>query len=615
MKIYLLDAGLTNCKNASVKIFIDLCRSELKKYVASYVCDISTDEDCIAQRNSVSQESVLCFFVGDGEYSKAVRSFMQSALDNKAEIWPIALDKDYRMPCKPVSDKQSFDIPTYIEKRQWSPNNMQAVAQIYARKIIGKVLSNRYSDNAKYFISHRRFDGEDLARQIAEKLRVMTLDSHTVYRDVAWVETGDEARSDIDKNLKSSDVLIFLHTAECANSKEVFRELDFAMVHEIPILWICVDNADPKKLTLRPSEQPHLAYSSSEVLDEKRIASICDEIDAKCFELIMNSSKDVISYISSLTDMDGHDDVFVNSFKNDPYHYIVRYKAYTSDTYDDGIQKHYVQYFGRKLKESDVKKEQEIEEYGVDRCIFLDKGSMREKLPASGTECWADNYADYMDNIKENIRRTHEDRTRGEIIVISGAFPDCDEIYKPSLTQAIMVYAKEILRNGYILSFGAHPTFQRALFVIGEKYGFGNEKCIHMHMAKQYLKTYSEEDMAFIHNHCELKTSNNLQEMREAMIGEKCVVAMICLGGKIKADKREQGVDIEVELARQYGVPVFLIGTVGGRSDQMGSEYEKTGNWSALNTLGKEFNEDLIHKINHQEMAQRLIRKIGEKKV
>ena len=41
---------------------------------------------------------------------------------------------------------------------------------------------------------------------------------------------------------------------------------------------------------------------------------------------------------------------------------------------------------------------------------------------------------------------------------------------------------------------------------------------------------------------------------------------LICLGGKIKPDKSQQGVDIEVNLAKKVNIPVALVGTVGGRS-------------------------------------------------
>lgn len=54
-------------------------------------------------------------------------------------------------------------------------------------------------------------------------------------------------------------------------------------------------------------------------------------------------------------------------------------------------------------------------------------------------------------------------------IIISGAFPDCDEIYKQSLIDALVLFAKVIIRGGYQLTFGAHPTFQELFLMLQKK--------------------------------------------------------------------------------------------------------------------------------------------------
>ena len=51
-------------------------------------------------------------------------------------------------------------------------------------------------------------------------------------------------------------------------------------------------------------------------------------------------------------------------------------------------------------------------------------------------------------------------------IIISGAFPDGEEIYKQTLTDALVIFAKSILKSGYTLTFGSHPTFQELFFEI-----------------------------------------------------------------------------------------------------------------------------------------------------
>ncbi|MEO2705537.1 hypothetical protein ABHA60_18635, partial [Blautia wexlerae] len=81
-----------------------------------------------------------------------------------------------------------------------------------------------------------------------------------------------------------------------------------------------------------------------------------------------------------------------------------------------------------------------------------------------------DSIEDFYYYWNEYIERKGEKTklNKGEI-VISGAFPDCDEIYKQCLTDALVVFSKAIIREGYILTFGAHPTFQELFFETARK--------------------------------------------------------------------------------------------------------------------------------------------------
>lgn len=105
--------------------------------------------------------------------------------------------------------------------------------------------------------------------------------------------------------------------------------------------------------------------------------------------------------------------------------------------------------------------------------------------------------------------------------------------------------------------------------------------------------------------------SDGLQKMRETMICREKNELLICLGGKIKEDKTQQGVDIEVQLARAVGVPVALVGTVGGRSSDYAFERIKAHNWSDLNSWSDELNESLFYNVNHRLMIRKLLNEIG----
>ena len=123
-------------------------------------------------------------------------------------------------------------------------------------------------------------------------------------------------------------------------------------------------------------------------------------------------------------------------------------------------------------------------------------------------------------------------------------------------------------------------------------------------MDKKYIGQY---DLEVLKENCTLILADSLQEMRENMICKEKSEMLICLGGKIKEDKSQQGVDIEVELAKKIGIPVALVGTVGGRSSEYALEKIQEENWTELNSWNKELNESLFYNLNHRLMIKSLL--------
>lgn len=238
------------------------------------------------------------------------------------------------------------------------------------------------------------------------------------------------------------------------------------------------------------------------------------------------------------------------------------------------------------------------------KLFLLSTHGKRDSKTSDNRVC-EENYEDYIANI-QNVLGEHSPK-KGKRIIISGAFPDYDEIYKNSLTEAVIIYTRQIIRNGYTLVFGAHPTFQQIIFDIGELYSSDVKDSIEMHMSQEYADTY---DLELLNKKCSVVLSNDIQEMRKNMICRDKAEMLICLGGKLKDDPSQQGVDIEVGMARKCGIPVALVGTVGGRSSEYAYELLKQGKWEAINSWGSELNEGLFYNVNHRLMVERLLRKI-----
>lgn len=611
MKVIFCEPELTMEKVGNAEKFFEECKSVLDLYVANRQYVFSIFQINQLMTGEVDSNDILIFFNSEkGEYAEPVLKLIRKYNDAQCRIWAIAMEGNpaCRRPPEPVSQKQSFDVASRCENRNPLKNNMKAIAQTFARKIIAQTLSPLYRDEVLYFISHRRSDGEHIAAKLADGLRLLTRERN-VYRDVVSVEVGNDAQEDIDKNLELSDALIFLQTEQAQDSSYIMKELCYALINDIPILWIQIDNASYDKLPIRPGEAPMLSYKSEEFDSPERLEEIVDEVEEKCFQLIMNSSNQVYSYIEYLDNMRNTNKIKLFGDKHATLAYEVEYEENTKDLYDPKIRKHYIQCFGRNPKENDIQsfltRVKETETYHKnDRLFLLSNHGSREKHVAD-VKVIEENYDDYIMNL-ENVSGNKREKKHKRII-LSGAFPDYDEIYKSSLLEALSVYSKEIIKNGYTLVFGAHPTFQQIIFDIGALYASDVRYSIEMHMDKNYSGDY---DLDELQEKCTLILSDDLQTMRERMIcGEKSEL-LICLGGKIKPDKSQQGVDIEVELAQKAGTPIALVGTVGGRSSEYALEKIIKDDWSDLNSWDKELNEKLFYNVNHKLMIKRLLDKI-----
>lgn len=608
MKIILCSPKLTIPDLESATDFYEKCKVILDTYTVhtQYISTLYQMNQMIT--GVADKEDILIFFTSkEGVYDESVLRILNKYHDAGCRIWPIAMlaNPKCQKPPVPVDKYQSFDVSCCNENRNPLKNNMGAIAQLFARKIIAQALSPLYQDDVLYFISHKRSDGKHIAAKLADELPTL-IRERKVYRDIVRVKVGTDAQKDIDENLKISDVLIFLQTKDAQKSEWIMKELAYALVYNIPVLWIQIDGADYSQMKIRPGEEPVLKYDSKEFDCPERLIEIADEIEEQCFTLMMHSSNQVYTYIEYLQDMSNKNTIKLVGDQKAILAYELEYKKENCDLYDEGIQKHYIQCFGRNPKENDIAafrdrvKASEVYEKN-DKLFVLSMHGSRKKNTGD-EKILEENYDDYIVNL-ENISGKEIEK-KNKRIILSGAFPDCDEIYKVSLIEALVVYAKEIIRNGYILVFGAHPTFRELIFDIGRLYSPDVRYSIEMHMDQKYAKEY---DMDELQKKCTLILSDGLQAMRERMIHKEGDEILICLGGRIKDDKSQQGVDIEVEIAKEVGIPVALVGTVGGRSSEYAYEKICEDNWSDLNSWDKDLNQRLFYSVNHRLMIRKLL--------
>ena len=590
--------------------FMKIVEEQLNEYGIEFQIITSSNVSINKRRLDSSSLVVVC---NGSRYKDDIESFIEEAVQKEAEIWPIAINKEDRLPEGPISRKQSYDVWEQLRRRNLDKSQISTIALSFSRKIIARVLPTLYNENGEIFISHRRLDGEDIAAKIYDRLK-MQAESMTPFRDVARINVGEEAQPVIDEAMKDCEIFIFVHTPKAAESEWILKELLFAMLRCIPVLWIQIDDADEKKLKIKPSEKPHLQYKSENFIEEKDLIEIADEILDKSFSLIMENSHRVFDYIKSIESLFGsriiceHQDkmIYRISMERKGYHYPQR------------TIEQYFQVFGRMPTDTDLVDLNPLKENEkLDSVVALSNKTLnfaeKHGIIMDSIEDFYYYWNEYIEGKKEKIKLN-----RGEI-VISGAFPDCDEIYKQCLTDALVIFSKAIIREGYILTFGAHPTFQELFFETARKTNTHDAKnSLKMFISNWFMERQLDKEEYYKMNCHLFKTekkedlNKSLQIMRRKMIQRREVKALVCLGGKIKKNKEEEGIREEIELARAYDIPVFIVGTVGGCSAEVAIEYQKSG-WKNLNDASDEINEEFLNSIDYFGLVRTMLKLVEDK--
>lgn len=592
------------------RVFYEACKKELENFFP----DVQYLSNSRHVRHFIhdyeGEGIVLAFFApASGQSEKDIDKLLERCHTKNSVIWPVAIGKKNRRPPEVVKDYQSFDVSSQLENRNFPKDSIRTIAFIFARKLISQAVPSMIYEKCRYFLSHKRSDGEKIAGKLADEINLLARERRG-YRDVVEVHVGENAQNEIDAALKDSDVLILLHTPQARESEYVKREVLYALLHDIPVLWIQIDGAPATGFEYIPLKSPHLKYDSADFDEPERLEQIANDVERQCFYLSMNHSGNIYNYIDLLKDLRNTYPIKITNDRDRYFAYYLDYKCKRTPTYMDSHIKQYIQCYGRKPKREDRcqlrERSRRIVSGDVNSVVLLYNGADNRSLDRNVYE---DNYEDYLFDLERKL--SGKIRKRNRSIIISGAFPDCDEIYQSSLSEALISYAKEIIQQGYTLIFGAHPTFQRILFEIGQKYSVYPADAVHMYMPEDFANGYERkelEEMATIY--ISPKGANldeSLTVMRRQMIQESHAEALICLGGRIKQDKSQQGVDEEIRLAREIGMPVFLSGSVGGRSSELAAELWRRQGWQEINDAGAELNENILYSMNHRKMAHKIL--------
>lgn len=604
MKVYILAPKST--KNyeeniSKVMDFSEILESQLGSYgIEHYRVQKMNYKRCISQ---LDNDSIVVAFNG---YLDTYYDFLKEALNKKSKIFPVAFDKENREPPVIISNKQSFDVYDQLRRRNLSDDYIEIPANVFARKIISECMPTICNEDINIFLSHKRLDGEEITASICDTLNILA-PKKEFFRDIVNVNVGENAQDVIDNALVYSDVMVFFHTELSATSDWILKEILYALINNIPILWVKIGNPDNKSLKYMPSEKPHLKYLEEDFTNQDRLNEIADQILDKSYEMLLNKSNDVYDEMNCIADLLNDKLELINDTKM-LYTLSLPRKGYS---YPQRTINQIVQFFGRIPKQSDADALKSIlAQYPpseFDSAVML---SNRVITRTEYDDILSDNFDDFYYTYFKYLKGHSSDLPYD--IVISGAFPDSDEIFKQNLTYSLICFVKEILKEGFNLCFGAHPSFQELIFDTA-KIVTGN----YVEKVKMYISNYfvPHNNILQFKDRCtpiEVDKIQNdrilsLTELRKKLIERKSVKALICLGGKIKENKSDEGIREEIAIAKSRGIPVFLIGSVGGCSSEIAKVCSQNGNWGEINVAPKDLNITLMKGIDYKKSARLVI--------
>ena len=154
---------------------------------------------CVNEKNiylaeyALNKNSIIIVFNENLEANKTIISFLKKALKEEALIFPIAMNRNTRIPLEVISKKQSYDVYEELRNRNLSEEYLDSIAEIFSRKIIEYLMPTIFSEEGMIFISHRRIDGEEIAAKLCDTIEKQ-FKKTKIFRDIVNVQVGEEAQ-------------------------------------------------------------------------------------------------------------------------------------------------------------------------------------------------------------------------------------------------------------------------------------------------------------------------------------------------------------------------------------------------------------------------------------
>lgn len=508
-----------------------------------------------------------------------IQALLEAALEAGAVIAPVASSVANRLPPQPIQTIQSYDIPERLRLLSLPDDYVHVLAKEFARGLLARVQPTLSKDRLRLFICHRRVDGEDVARRLDQLLSAR----HTnVFRDLAVVRPGADAQADIDTALAQADVLIFLDTPRAGESDPVRRELAGALGRGIPIVWVRLDDsaADRVPIDPKPAGRPDLVYDAQAV-DAGGWTAVADEILDTAFVRAGQHVRRALENLRAIRAAARSRGVNVEVLESRQSIYALTEPVSSATRYPLRARSDVVQVFGHHPTRDDMDRLVswlQDNNYGPhDRtCRAFDAAILLDPIEASLVRAEdSPVVVDYGPAFLESLTTGRQTRGRIRRLLILGAFPDGQDSQEP-VKQAIQSLAVTWLRRGGSVVFGGHPTFTPLILEAGRLVPTIDARSritvyqsgwwVDREAARSLAKRARVKLIA-----AEADQTSSLTAMRRAMVDHRPkLVLVVAVGGRTTENGTHvPGIDEEIRLARDRGLPVYAWGAPGGRAAEI----------------------------------------------
>jgi hypothetical protein len=562
-------------------------------------------------------DAVIIFNRPDQNYDAASIQLLDKSLVSGASIFPVATDKLQRHPPRQIEQRQNFDIVENLRQRALEPSQTQTIATVFARQILSELRPTFNVEPMHLFLSHRRLDGEEITSQFHKLLQIT---AQKAFRDLLDVRVGEDAQDVIDARLRESDAVIFLDTPKAGESKWILKELQTALGLQLPVVWVRIGPDEGRvPLTILPSGVPHFSFPGLDPASGAFTSESVDEIVQKAFDIHHRDYVDrLLDELRKLETLAASHGIALKRVDDRRMIYSLSLPR-KAERYRQRPLMHLLQLFGRTPTPEDIQnfagcaKEAGFESHPqhgphYDSAILLAAMPTRTTALLDTSGVHTDSIADYVAEIQRGVAPPAKKAKR---LVISGAFPDCEPEFQQNMTNAVYAFVEASLRAGIGISFGAHPTFQFMIFEMAKRLRPSD----HLAAVRMYISRFFVTDATIdeFRNDTEVLAvdangdrASSLSRMREAMMRDPDAGALVVIGGKKTRPGIPPGVDEEIALAREAGLPVYIIGSVGGRSSELisGLNLKERG---ALNDLPEAMQDLLASSLDYAALAQLIV--------